>query len=143
MNGKSLYNQFTRSSLGTQLAVVAIAVAWALLFVIVAVWAFLYFEDRGQAQAVTPVTNIPVITLDPVTGSAGSEVTVQGQGWPANNMIRIFLLGSGEPNFPEYAVANTVSNSEGQITAQFTFPEESRWENQDSAAVVARTEGGE
>jgi hypothetical protein len=143
MNGKNLYNQFTSSSLGAQLAIVAVAAAWALLFVIVGIWAFLYFEAQGQAQEVTPVTNIPVIMLDPVTGSAGTEVTVQGQGWPANNGVMIFLLASDEPNVPEFAVANAVSNPEGQFTTQFTFPEESRWNDEDSAAVVARTEGGE
>src|SRR5262245_13071374 len=120
MNGKNLYNQFTQSSLSTQLAVVAVAAGWAFLFIIMLVWAFLYLGGRGQAQEATPVSQLPVVTVVPASGSAGDQVTVQGEGWPAGNPVLIFLVSPTEANIPDFAVANAVTGVDGRFTTQFT-----------------------
>lgn len=66
----------------------------------------------------------PAVTLNPPSGGAGTLVTVNGTGYPANVNVGIFLaaldssIGTGEPQ--RYATGRTDSN--GRVTLSFAMP---------------------
>jgi hypothetical protein len=58
----------------------------------------------------------PTITLDLTEGSRGTEVTVQGSGWIAGDIVSIQFAESGNE------VAQATVDTEGNFTTTFTVP---------------------
>jgi hypothetical protein len=46
---------------------------------------FLYLEEPGQASEITPNDKMPAIVLGPTSGVAGTQITIQGEGWSAGS----------------------------------------------------------
>jgi len=101
-------------------------------------------EFAQQASAIfdylaaTPTTVAnPYAQLDPAAGSAGTEVTVSGGGFPANTQVDLYLAGlvksgvtaSARPN--SYATATT--DAAGTYRLRFTMP--GSWP--DGSAIVS------
>ena len=100
---------------------------------------FIYLENNQPVVTSTPVAGNPVISLEPKIGQAGTQVSVQGQGWQAGSTVLISLTTADAGELPDASITSAVVNEQGQFTASFIFPEESRWEGQQLAMVVART----
>jgi PKD repeat protein len=101
------------------------------------------FDDGGQpGTALAPTATNPVISLEPKIGRVGSQVTVQGQGWPGGGQIFLYLLAGNETELPDTALTSAVIDLQGRFTTSFTFPAEDRWDSQRLATVLARTGDG-
>ncbi len=66
----------------------------------------------------------PYARVNPSSGGAGTQVTVQGGGFPANTALNLILGGVVTASSANAAppVANTVSDVNGNFTASFTMP---------------------
>ena len=75
----------------------------------------------------------PTLRLEPNQGWAGQYVQVVGEGWPANQLIMVFLEDEqGRSGF--MAAAN--SDAEGEVTTGFTWPISERWLQPGSSVQV-------
>ncbi len=137
MQLQRMFNQFQNSSTLTKLAFGLLALVWTIVFAGVIALGMLFFASPGRALPATPSGAAPTIALNPATGSAGSSVTVQGQGWNPGDMVLIYL--SAGPEAPDYALASAVANAQGQFNANLIIPFDSRWTTPGAAAVIART----
>jgi hypothetical protein len=77
----------------------------------------------------------PAIRLDPAAASAGSTVTVYGEGWTAGSQVLIYLAGTETAN---YAINSATVDSAGRFTAEFIFPSDPRWSSQATVQVLAQ-----
>jgi PKD repeat protein len=139
MKMKRLFDRFASSSISTKIAIVAVAVVWALIFAVLIAGTALLLERPGQALPPTPGAAIPEIVLEPTAGPMGTSVTVRGEGWNPGSMVLIYLAAPGEIEPPVYALASSVADSEGRFKTGFVIPTESGWETQGLATVIART----
>jgi hypothetical protein len=66
----------------------------------------------------------PYARVNPSSGGAGTLVTVQGGGFPANTALNLFLGGVVSTSAADAAppVASTTSDANGNFTATFTMP---------------------
>ena len=66
----------------------------------------------------------PYARVNPSSGGAGTQVTVQGGGFPANTALNLFLGGVVTASAANAAppVASTVSDGNGNFTVSFTMP---------------------
>lgn len=139
MKPRTLFERFNQNSNFTKFLILVVVVAWTFVFVAIVGGIILVLENPSEAQLSTPAERQPAITLSPVSGSAGSSVTVQGRGWPAGDKIMIYLTG---PDVPGFAVASVVASTEGQFTANFIVPSDSVLQNQNTVRVLAQVENG-
>jgi PKD repeat protein len=137
MQLQKLLEQFQNSSTLTKLVFGLLALVWTMVLAGLIALGTLFFASPSGALPATPDGSVPTITLNPTTGSAGSSVTVQGQGWNPGDMILIYL--STGPEAPDYALASAVANVEGQFNTNLIIPLDSRWTNPSMATVIART----
>ncbi|HXV42732.1 MAG TPA: PA14 domain-containing protein, partial [Anaerolineae bacterium] len=143
MRIKNLLAQFNQSSIGMKIGIIGVILIWLLPFVaIVGGLIFYYAEQTGQALEPKPGQTIPVIMLEPSTGSLGTLVTVKGEGWPAGSPVLVYLIPPDETTLPAYAITSVVADSAGRFTIGFVFPAEPRWESQATATVIVQTEAG-
>ena len=140
MNNKNFFDKFSQSPLGTGIAIGVMLLTWAVAAALIIFAVFFFSLERSSRAAEAPPGTIPAITLEPASGPVGTEVNVQGQGWPANSTVLVYLTTPDQPQLPSYAVASVVVGAQGEFTASFVFPNEARWENQSKAMVVARAE---
>ena len=66
----------------------------------------------------------PYARVNPSSGGAGTQVTVQGGGFPANTALNLFLGGVVTASAANAAppVASTVSDGNGNFTVSFSMP---------------------
>lgn len=77
------------------------------------------------APTPTPAVN-PYARIDPPAGSAGTEVTITGGGFPANSRVDLYIAGlvasdaraAARPN----SYANATTDANGDYTMRFTMP---------------------
>jgi PKD repeat protein len=139
MKTKNLLERLAISSVSVKIATATTIVIWITIFVaVIGGTIFMLTERPGEAQRPTPDGSIPVIVLEPTSGSVGTPVTVRGEGWNAGSMILIYLVSPSEAEPPVYAVASSVADAEGRLTTGFVVPSEPRWESQGVATVIAR-----
>lgn len=140
MNIKQLSQQFTQSSPLVKLALVSLAIIWALVIVVLVVGAVLVLERPSQALQPTPGSGAPAISLTPASGSAGSSVTVSGENWPAGSTVLVYLSEAGQL---DYALASAQVDEAGRFAADFIVPTTGRWVTAASALVIVRSSVGE
>jgi hypothetical protein len=87
--------------------------------------------DDGQ-NAAQP--NSAVLTLTPDAGSAGSTVKVNGQGFPVNSRVVIYLVPKDPPNF---ALNSAVVGADGSFSVEIIVPSDPRWLNENPVPVLA------
>jgi hypothetical protein len=80
----------------------------------------------------------PTITLNPTEGPPGTEVTVQGSGWTAGDIVSI-QLGGPESGAPFNEVAQATVDQQGNFTTTFTVPADANIGDQ---VVAAEPPGG-
>jgi hypothetical protein len=87
MKTKNLLERLATSSVSVKIATIATIVIWITIFVaLFGGTIFMLTERPGEAQRPTPDGSIPVIVLEPTSGSVGTPVTVRGEGWNAGSM---------------------------------------------------------
>jgi hypothetical protein len=79
----------------------------------------------------------PTITLSPDIGSPGSTVTVQGEGWPAQSRVIIYLVPE---NPPRYAVNSAVAGADGRFSVDIIVPSDPRWLAESPVPVLAQSD---
>lgn len=136
MKLNNLFNQFQQSSTLTKWVIIALVGIWTMVLVGLIGSAILLLETPGQASSATPGGS-PTITLDPATGSAGSSVTVRGQGWNPGSMVLIYLAATETPS---YALASAVVDREGRFNTNLVVPLDSQWTQSGAITVIARTD---
>lgn len=137
MQPQKIFEQFQNSSTLTKLAFGLLAIVWTIALAGVLTLGILLFASPSRALPATPVNAAPVITLNPMAGSAGSSVAVQGQGWNPGDMILIYL--SAGSNAPDYALASAIADGQGQFNTNLIIPMDSQWTTSSTATVIART----
>ncbi|HMQ55734.1 MAG TPA: SH3 domain-containing protein, partial [Anaerolineae bacterium] len=93
--------------------------------------------EEATAEAATDETGLPVIELSPTVGSAGSTVTVRGEGWPDGSRVVIYLVPS-EP--PRYAVNSVIVDPDGTFAIDIIVPSDPRWLSESPVPVLALTD---
>jgi hypothetical protein len=135
MKLKQLINEFNQSSTILKLAALILVMIWIIVLAMFIGSLSLLFENPTQAQQATPIPDNPSITLSPAAGSIGSSVTVEGQAWPANSQVLIYVLAS---DLPSYAVSSAVANPEGQFVTTFIVPSDPALAGQSEVRVLAQ-----
>ena len=97
-------------------------------------YVFVFSEkmDRCDLRATVPFTiNGPTISLDLTEGPPGTEVTVQGSGWIAGDIVSIQFAEPGNE------VAQATIGDDGSFTTTFTVPSDAQSGEQQVIAVDA------
>lgn len=139
MQNKNFFDQFIQSSLMTKIVLAAVVLIWSVVFVLLFFLTTLFLEQPSEALQATAVMTTPAIGLSPAAASAGSTVTIQGEGWQADSKVLIYLVGTDSPS---YAISSATVDSSGRFTADFIFPSDPRWADQPTLQVLAQTENG-
>lgn len=142
MNAKNMWAAFVRSPTRVKLLTFMVILIWLIPFIAIIAGLIFFLEKPGVALEATPSGITPVITLEPASGPVGTTVTVQGEGWPAGQMVLIRLMAPTETEIPTYAAANAVTDQAGHFRAEFDFPAETRWEGQSSVLIIAQADEG-
>ena len=74
------------------------------------------------------------ITLNPDAGAPGSTVSVQGQGFPADSRVVIYLVPRDPPNF---ALNSAIADDTGAFQIDIIVPSDSRWLDESPVPVLA------
>ncbi len=144
MNIKNIYAQLARGPTSLKVIVAALVFSWLVICgLLVAGLFFFTMERAGQALEATPAPSTPVVTVEPAEAPVGALVTIQGEGWPANNRVLIYLIPFGDPDLPDFALADAVTDPDGRFSVSFIFPAGPEWEIHDLATVLARTNDGQ
>jgi PKD repeat protein len=117
-----------------------------------ALWETKQVEEAASATAtVVPITDIQpgqptaapdeaqIITLAPAVGAPGTTIKVQGQGWPAQSRVVIYLLPL-EP--PRFAINSAMVDANGQFAVDIIVPSDPRWLAESPVPVLAELEDG-
>jgi hypothetical protein len=96
------------------------------------VFVFSEIMDRCDLRATVPFTiNGPTISLDLTESPPGTEVTVQGSGWIAGDIVSIQFAEPGNE------VAQATVGDDGSFTTTFTVPSDAQSGEQQVIAVDA------
>lgn len=137
MNSKLLRSYLRPSPIRSKLAVIAIVVAWGILYLGFLASRLFFPSER---LVTTAGADSPVITLESASGGPGARVTVRGKGWPVGSRVSIYLTAPDEVEILDYPVATTITDVEGQWIARFVFPKGNQWESQGAATITAQTD---
>jgi uncharacterized protein YraI len=141
---KQFLREFNQSSPAIKIVAIAVVLVWGMVLVTVLAASLLLLERPGAALPSTPGAGQAAISLEPGSGSSGTLVTVQGEGWKPNEMVLFFLTAPGQSVAPNYAVAGSTADAQGRFTAQFAIPEEADWQTRGVGTITARvTTGGQ
>jgi hypothetical protein len=141
MSLKNLYHQLSQTPVSAKKVITPVMLAWGMFCIGFFAGSFFFlFERSGRPLNVTSGIYTPVIALEPASGSAGTSVTVRGEGWPAGSLVLIYVVAPDEMEILDYPIATAIADFEGRSIARFVFPSGSRWENQEVAVVIARTD---
>ncbi|MCB0166483.1 MAG: PKD domain-containing protein [Anaerolineae bacterium] len=116
---------------------VALLVGAIVLF---AVLGSIFLSDRPASEISdlpTDEASQPAVSLSPNVGSAGSTVTVQGDGWPVGSRIVIYFVPLSPPR---YAVNSTIVNPDGRFSVDIIVPSDPRWLSESPVPVLAQTD---
>ncbi len=125
-----------------RLAVLLILLSWAFAIFAVVGFVFLSAAYQSQGLSATPQTTVPIITIEPASGSLNAYITVRGQGWPANNNVLLYLTAPDEPNPPAFAVAGATADADGRFVVGFLLEESPRWAEKSYLLLLAHPEQG-
>lgn len=138
MTLNNLYYQFQQSSTLTKLIIGALGLIWTLVLVALLGLGILMFASPSQALQPTPGVGAPTIVLEPATGSAGSSVTVRGEGWAPGSMVLLYLSSGSETQ--NYALASALADTQGHFATNLIIPFDSQWAIPGTATVIAKTQ---
>lgn len=139
MRINDLLNQFQQSSWTTKLIISLFGLIWTIVIVALLGLGILFFASPSQALQPTPGGSAPSLLLDPVTGSAGSSVTVRGEGWQPGSMVLLYLAAASSST-PDFALASAIVDGQGRFTAPLIIPADEQWRNPGTATVLARSD---
>lgn len=138
MRFNDLYDQFQQSSPLTKLLIGLLGLIWTLVVVGFLGLGILLFASPSQALQPTPGTGAAAIVLEPATGSAGSSVTVRGEGWTPGSMVLLYLSSGSET--ANYALASAIADAGGRFSTNLIIPFDSQWGTPGTATVLAKTQ---
>jgi PKD repeat protein len=138
MRLNDLYDQFQQSSPLTKLLIGLLGLIWTVVLVGLLGVGILLFASPSRALQPTPGAAAAAIILEPATGSAGSSVTVRGQGWTPGSMVLLYLSSGSET--ANYALASAIVDAEGRFSTNLIIPFDSQWATPGTATVVAKTQ---
>jgi PKD repeat protein/uncharacterized protein YraI len=139
MENKNFFDELMQSSLMTKIILAAVALIWSVVFVLLFFLTTLVLERPSEALEATAVITTPTIGLSPAAASAGSTVTINGEGWPVDSKVLIYLVG---PDAPGYAISSATVDATGHFSTDFIFPSDPRWAGQPTLQVLAQAENG-
>ncbi|MCB9078880.1 MAG: PKD domain-containing protein, partial [Anaerolineaceae bacterium] len=116
---------------------VALLVGAIVLF---AILGSLFFGSQAPSEISelpTDEASQPLVSLSPSVGSAGSTVTVQGDGWPVGSRIVIYFVPLSPPR---YAVNSTIVDPDGRFSVDIIVPSDPRWLSESPVPVLAQTD---
>ncbi|MBI1877147.1 MAG: SH3 domain-containing protein [Chloroflexi bacterium] len=138
MKLNDLFYQFQQSSWLTKLVFSLLGLIWAVILVGLLGLGILWFDSPSQALQPTPGGTAPAIYLDPTTGSAGSTVSVRGEGWTPGSMVLLYLSTTAET--PDYALASVIVDGAGSFTMNLIIPLNEPWTSAGTATLIAQTQ---
>jgi hypothetical protein len=81
---------------------------------------------QGATATAAALLGRPVLDISPESGPAGTQITLVGQGWPANDNILLRLQDPSRGQMlAEYPLA--ISDGGGNFTTTFTIPADPPW----------------
>jgi len=89
--------------------------------------------------AAIPVTGSPSVTLSPVSGIAGTKVTVTGSGFPANTALNV---AGGPLNAAASVTAAATTDASGKFSLSITIPTSARSGSTWVIVATTQTSGG-
>ncbi len=96
-----------------------------------------------EATPVAPQAQHALIALNPVSGTVGVPITIQGQFWPAGSTVNLALtqpMAPGAPAAPSQPVAQGIPvDAQGQFVYSFAIPAGVGWENLPQIVILAFT----
>jgi hypothetical protein len=112
-----------------------VIVASLVILFLVGAGALALIATWADEQEPTPA--VADIRLNPTSGQPGSTVTVVGSGWQPGETVLVYLV-EVESNATDGAIyASVLANRDGQIAAEFTYPEAAPWAGRQSTIVEA------
>ncbi len=111
--------RFTAALLVFLVSLAALVSTLALVEAIPLALASPVLPTQGQAPQPTPTLlpgPQPTLALNPISGPAGTVVTVTGSGWPANTVVALHF------NSTISSIVKPTVASDGTFTATFTVP---------------------
>ena len=142
MNVNDIINRTIQSFQLRTLVIVLLLLIYTLVLIAVAIFGLSYAEQRSQALNPTPGSISPIIVLEPANGSAGTPVTVVGQGWPPDSLVLIYVTSLEETQLPAYAAAGARIDPEGRFSVGLIPAPEADLAGQTRVLVLARAEDG-
>jgi hypothetical protein len=140
MNIQQLLDELRHGSTTVKIALAVVIMLWVIVLAgVTASIIFFSGETTGQAATTPQDINSPSVELQPAIGQIGTYLTIRGRGWEPDTTVFIYLTAPNESQPPSYAVASALVDEQGQFTTGFIFPAEARWENQNTATILART----
>lgn len=137
MENRNYFDELFQSSAVVKVALMVVVMIWAVVLVMLVGGTSLLLERPSQALQTTPdAFTSPVISLNPTLASAGSTVTVNGQGWPAGAKVLIYLA---DTTATPYALSSATVDSAGRFAADFIFPSDPHWQSNGLVQVLAQT----
>jgi PKD repeat protein len=140
MKLKNIFEQQNQLPKNIRVGLILTLIWILVIMAVVAVLFFIYWEKSIQALEPTPGDTMPILILEPSTGPVDTIITVQGEGWPADQPVLIYLTTPDTLEVPDYAIANSVVDQEGQFSTAFLLSPEWLWEDQDQVVVVVRVD---
>jgi PKD repeat protein len=142
MKTKRFFEQINQGSTSVWIAAAAVVVVWGLVALMVVAGIFLYLERPTLAQQPPANVAVPAVSVQPTTDSAGSPLTVVGQGWAPGSLVSIYLLAPGQTQTPNFASAQATADGQGNFTANVAIPSGGAWETPGTATVITRLASG-
>ncbi len=122
-----------------KLIIAGLFAAWLMVVAALIGTIFLLRENPTQAQLPTEQPALPSIILIPNAGPLDAPVIVTGQDWPADTALSIYLTPANETGLPNFAIASTTTDADGNFTATIFIAADARWQETDLVRVVAKT----
>lgn len=74
------------------------------------------------------------IFVNPAAGSPGSTVKIEGQDFPVNSRVVVYLVPKNPPNF---ALNSAVTDENGRFSVEIIVPSDARWLDESPVPVLA------
>ncbi len=93
------------------------------------------------APTATPTLPLPLLQLTPNSGRPGTLISVSGEGWPANQIVSLYLGQTREAARNSEPFAHPQTDARGRFQAQVNAPLLEIWDRAMDWFILARADG--